>query len=68
MRQSRRAKRPVGLGLYGREDEAQAIWRLTITRLSDEAYQPQQFEKAGPPIVPTNVVPTIASTTASTTP
>jgi hypothetical protein len=33
-----------------------------------EAYQPKQFEKAGPPIVPTNVVPTIASTTASTAP
>ena len=36
---------------------------ITVTRLSEEAYQPKQFEKAGPPIVPTNVVPTIASTT-----
>jgi hypothetical protein len=48
-----------------REQQRQryALPRLTVTRLSEEAYQPKQFEKAGALIVPTNVVPTIASTT-----
>jgi len=45
VRRSRRAKRPVGLGLYGREDAVHALWWLTATRLSEEAYQPKQFEK-----------------------